>query len=132
MSADRNLTGSLMKNPRYLKREIGGFRFNHLLVRGWFRLVPTPAARTAIFCFNHLSVRGWFRLVMNMTIVIVAEIVSITSRCGGGLDCISASPHGYAAYRDFDFSKNPKYSKSATLYTIILALFLIFVKQKFV
>ena len=58
--------------------------------------------------------------------------VSITSRCGGGLDCIPASPHGYAANRDFDFSNNPKYSKSATLYTIILALFLIFVKKKFI
>ena len=60
------------------------------------------------------------------------RIVSITSRCGGGLDCIPAGPHGYAANKDFDFLKNLKIGKSATLYGIILSLFFVFVKKNFV
>ena len=43
-------------------------------------------------------------------IVLENKIVSITSRCGGGLDCIPASPHGYVANRDFDFLKNLKFT----------------------
>ena len=47
----------------------------------------------------------------------------------GGLDCIPASPHGYAENRDFDFLKNLKSNKISTLYDTILAYYSNFVKQ---
>ena len=39
----------------------GSRRFNHLAVRGWFRL-DVSALVVPFRSFNHLAVRGWFRL----------------------------------------------------------------------
>ena len=37
--------------------------FNHLAVRGWFRLkILSELANVTKDSFNHLAVRGWFRL----------------------------------------------------------------------
>ena len=38
----------------------GSRRFNHLAVRGWFRL-DVSALVVPFRSFNHLAVRGWFR-----------------------------------------------------------------------